>query len=121
MMWKMLQNSKPEDFVISTGRMETVRKFCELTALCLGWGTNNKQSIIWEGEGTKEIGRRNDTGAIVIKVDSRYFRPTEVNQLLGDSEKAKIKLGWEAKTSLEEMISEMVEEDEKIIKSLKIQ
>ena len=119
MMWKMLQNQKAEDFVISTGRMESVRRFCELTALCLGWGNKNDQGIIWEGEGINEIGRRNDTGEVVIKIDSRYFRPTEVNHLLGDAEKAKKKLGWEAKISLEEMIAEMVQEDEKIISSLK--
>ena len=120
MMWKMLQNQKAEDFVISTGRMETVRRFCELTALRLGWGNKNEQAIIWEGKGINEIGRRNDTGEVVIKVDSRYFRPTEVNHLLGNAEKAKNKLGWEAKTSLEEMIAEMVEEDEKIISSMKL-
>ena len=120
MMWKMLQNQKAEDFVISTGRMETVRRFCELTAFRLGWGNKNEQAITWEGKGINEIGRRNDTGEVVIKVDSRYFRPTEVNHLLGNAEKAKNKLGWEAKTSLEEMIAEMVEEDEKIISSLKL-
>ncbi|MAN50250.1 MAG: GDP-mannose 4,6-dehydratase [Flavobacteriales bacterium] len=120
MMWKMLQNQKAEDFVISTGRMETVRRFCELTALRLGWGNKNEQAIIWEGKGINEIGRRNDTGEVVIKVDSRYFRPTEVNHLLGNAEKAKNKLGWEAKTSLEEMIAEMVQEDEKIISSMKL-
>jgi len=116
MMWKMLQTKEPEDFVISSGRMETVRRFCEITALTLGWNKGGKKNAIsWEGKGINEIGRRNDTGEVVIRVDSRYFRPTEVNQLLGDSEKAKNKLGWEAKITLEKMIAEMVEEEEKII------
>ena len=116
MMWKMLQYKNPEDFVISTGRMETVRRFCELTAKSLGWGNNstNGKALFWEGEGLNEIGKRSDTGEIVIRVDSKYFRPSEVNELLGDAKKAKQKLGWESKISLEEMIDEMVQEDLKL-------
>ena len=115
-MWKILQYKNPEDFVISTGRMETVRRFCELTAKSLGWGNNsdNDKALIWEGEGINEIGKRSDTGEIVVRIDSKYFRPSEVNELLGDSKKAKKKLGWEAKISLEEIIDEMVQEDMKI-------
>ena len=81
---------------------------------------DDSPSIIWEGEGVDEIGRRGDNNDTVIKIDKRYFRPTEVNHLLGNAEKAKNKLGWEAKTSLEEMIAEMVQEDEKIISSMKL-
>ena len=108
----MLQQKKPEDFVISTGRMETVRTFIELVAKNLGWAKSEASSgIIWEGEGIKEIGRREDTNEVVVKVDSRYFRPTEVDQLLGDSTKAKKKLGWEPKEDLESLVEEMVKND----------
>ena len=120
MQWLMLQQDKPEDFVISSGRMETVRRFCEITAKELGWGTKkHPQGIIWEGEGIDEIGKRADTKEIIIKIDARYYRPTEVNELLGDSSKAKAKLNWEPKISLEEMIAEMVSEDLRIAKNEK--
>ena len=111
MQWLMLQQEKPEDFVIATGRMESVRRFIELTAEKLGWGDNSSNSIIWEGTGVNEVGRRSDTGDIVIRIDSRYFRPTEVNQLLGDASKAYKKLGWEPKSNLEELVEEMVDFD----------
>ena len=114
MQWLMLQQENPEDFVISTGRMETVRKFVELAAKSLGWGNcNDKPSIIWEGEGINEVGRRGDTYEIVVKIDPRYFRPTEVDKLLGDSSKAKKKLGWEPKINLEQLIEEMIRNDQK--------
>ena len=116
MQWMMLQNEKPEDFVIATGRMETVRRFCEISAICLGWvnlKTNPSKGIIWEGDGINEVGKRADTGEIVIRIDSRYYRPTEVDELLGDSTKAKSILGWEPKITLEEMIEEMIFEDKK--------
>ena len=115
MQWLMLQQEEPEDFVISTGRMETVRRFIELSAKCIGW--NNKdsdKSIIWEGEGINEIGKRADNGNVVIRIDERYFRPTEVEELLGDSSKAKQILGWEPKIPLESLIEEMINEDLKI-------
>ena len=91
------QNKKPEDFVIATGRMETVRRFCEISALSLGWIPKDSKvkGIVWEGNGTNEVGRREDTGEIVIKIDPRYYRPTEVDELLGDSSKAKKILGWQ--------------------------
>jgi len=110
MQWLMLQQDKPEDYVISTGRAESVRKFAEISAQYLGW-SNNDKGIIWEGEGLNEVGRRADTFEVVIKVDPRYFRPTEVDFLLGDSKKAKNNLGWFPKTSLEELIKEMIEND----------
>ena len=114
MQWLMLQQEKPEDFVIATGEMHTVRKFIELCALKLGWNTpNGEGAIIWEGSNEKEIGKRADTGEVVIRIDPRYFRPTEVNELLGDPSKAKLKLKWEPKISLDELISEMIEEDSK--------
>ena len=110
MMWQMLQQNEPEDFVIATGRMESVRKFCEITANNLGWQKEGHRSgIIWENKGLNEIGRRSDTGQIVIRIDPRYYRPTEVNELRGDASKAAIKLGWEPKITLEELIAEMVQ------------
>ena len=106
MQWMMLQQEKPTDFVIATGRQESVRKFIELTAKQLNWG-----SIIWDGSGVDEIGRREDTNEIVIRIDEKYFRPTEVSTLLGDPTLARDKLGWAPKTTLEELVSEMVKVD----------
>ena len=114
MQWLMLQQKEPEDFVISTGKMVAVREFIEKCALKLGWDSENKgKGIIWEGKGLDEIGRRADNGDIVIRIDPRYFRPTEVEELLGDSSKAKKKLGWKPKITLKRLISEMIEEDSK--------
>ncbi len=109
MQWLMLQQEEPEDFVIATGRMETVRKFIEITAEKLGWYNKDLgRAIIWEGEGIDEVGIRADTNKIVIKIDKQYFSPTEVDQLLGDPSKAFKKLNWVPKTSLEELVEEMV-------------
>jgi len=106
MQWRMLQNDKPEDFVIATGRQETVRRFIELSAQQLGWG-----GIQWSGQGVEETGARADTGAVVVRVDPRYFRPAEVETLLGDPTKAHAKLGWTPTTTLEELVAEMVASD----------
>ncbi len=109
MQWQMLQLEKPEDFVIATGRMESVRKFCELTSNVLGWNKGgNSSGIFWENKGINEIGRRSDTGQIVIKIDPRYYRPTEVKELLGDASKAEKVLGWKPKITLEQLVEEMV-------------
>ncbi|WP_081934291.1 MULTISPECIES: GDP-mannose 4,6-dehydratase [Prochlorococcus] len=105
MKWKMLQLETPEDFVIATGRQESVRKFIQLVAKKLGWG-----KIEWEGKGLNEIGKRSD-GKVVIKIDPRYFRPSEVDNLLGDASKARDKLGWDPSSSLENLVSEMVDLD----------
>ena len=118
MQWRMLQADKPEDFVIATGRMETVRRFCELASLNLGWGNGDKKSgIIWEGTGVNEVGRRKDNGEVVIRIDERYYRPTEVEELLGDPTKAKNKLGWEPRITLEQIIKEMIENDNLLAKN----
>ena len=107
MQWRMLQQEgPPQDFVIATGRQESVRRFIELTSLQLGWG-----SIRWEGEGLKEVGIRADTGEAVVRIDPRYFRPTEVETLLGDPTRAKERLGWTPTTTLEELVAEMVAVD----------
>jgi len=107
--WKMLQQTEPEDFVIATGRQESVRNFVDLSAKKLGWG-----GILWEGKGLDEVGRRVDSGKIVVRIDERYFRPSEVQSLLGDPTKAKNKLGWKPSISLEELISEMIDHDKEI-------
>ena len=106
MQWQMLQQDKPEDFVIATGHQTSVRRFIELSANALGWG-----EMQWEGEGLGEVGRRSDTKEIVIRIDPRYFRPAEVESLIGDPTKAREKLGWTAKTSLKEMVEEMIQHD----------
>jgi len=108
--WKMLQQDEPDDYVIATGRQASVRHFIELSARELGWG-----GITWEGKGVKEIGRRKDSNKVVVRVDNRYFRPTEVDSLLGDSSKAKNKLGWNPSISLEEIVSEMILNDKEIV------
>ena len=100
MQWRMLQQDKPEDFVIATGRQESVRRFIELSVSALGWG-----GLHWEGKGLQEIGRRADTGEVVIRIDDRYFRPAEVETLLGDATRAREKLNWTPTISLEEMVS----------------
>ena len=104
--WKILQQDKPEDFVVATGRQESVRKFIELSAIELGW-----EGIKWEGEGINEVGKRIDTNEIVIKIDKKYFRPCEVNTLVGDARKAKKELNWQPKISLEELVAEMIKHD----------
>ena len=106
MQWRMLQQEKPEDFVIATGRQTTVRNFIELSAKILGWG-----GIEWEGHGVNEIGKRKDNGDVVIKINPKYFRPAEVSSLLGNPKKAEDKLGWKPTTSLEELAREMLEFD----------
>ena len=117
MQWLMLQQEKPEDYVIASGRMETVRMFIELSALELNWvNDSSEKAIIWEGEGVNEVGKRADTGEIVVKIDPRYFRPTEVDQLLGDASKARKKLNWIPEITLEEMIKEMIYFDSKLAK-----
>ncbi|HBH73673.1 MAG TPA: GDP-mannose 4,6-dehydratase [Synechococcales bacterium UBA10510] len=106
MQWLMLQQEQPEDFVIATGRQESVRRFIELTAQELGWG-----GIEWSGQGLKETGKRADTSEVVVRIDPRYFRPAEVETLLGDPTKAREKLGWTPTTTLEQLVGEMVAAD----------
>ena len=113
MQWLMLQQEHPEDYVIATGRCESVRKFIEISAKNLNWNINGGPAIIWEGNGLEEKGRRADTNEIVIRIDPRYFRPTEVDILIGDAKKASQKLGWEPTISLEDLIEEMIEHDRK--------
>ena len=103
MQWMMLQQDKPEDFVIATGVQYTVRQFIEKTATALG------MQMLWEGTGVNEVGHWNDQP--IIRIDPRYFRPTEVETLLGDPSKAKQKLGWVPEITLDQMIEEMAAAD----------
>jgi len=105
MQWLMLQQEKPEDYVIATGIQYSVRELIEIAAQQLSI------SIRWEGEGADEKGIEEKTGQIIVAVDPGYYRPTEVNELLGDASKAREKLGWAPGTSFKEMIAEMVEAD----------
>ena len=105
MQWLMLQQDEPEDYVIATGIQYSVRELIEIAAQQLSI------SIRWEGEGIDEKGIEEKTGQIIVAVDPGYYRPTEVNELLGDASKAREKLGWVPGTSFEEMIAEMIEAD----------
>ncbi|WP_251961492.1 GDP-mannose 4,6-dehydratase [Salinibacter ruber] len=104
-MWRMLQQDEPDDYVLATGRTTTVRRFCEMAFEAAGI------ELAWDGEGEEEKGYDAETGRCVIEIDPRYYRPTEVHQLLGDAEKARSELGWVPSTSLEAMAKEMVEHD----------
>jgi len=106
MQWQILQQDTPEDYVIATGTQASVRQFIELSAKKLKWG-----GIIWEGEGVNEIGLRADNKEIVIKIDKQFFRPSEVETLLGDPSKALKNIGWRPKTTLEQLINEMISFD----------
>lgn len=112
-MWLILQHDKPEDFVIATGEMHTVREFCTLAFKNVGI------ELTWEGEGVDEKGIDKKTGKVLVEVDPKYFRPCEVEQLLGDPSKAKKELGWNpTKTSFEELVKIMIEHDLKFVKKL---
>jgi GDPmannose 4,6-dehydratase len=108
MQWMMLQQKTPDDYVIATGKQHTVRDFINFAAKELGMQIN------WSGNGLKEVGLFE--GKEIIKIDPSYYRPTEVETLLGDASKAKNKLGWTAKISFEELVKEMVMEDLKFAK-----
>ena len=110
MQWLMLQQDEPDDFCIATGLQFSVRDFVNFAWSHLG------KTIYWEGEGIDEKGYDSETGNLLVAVDSRYFRPTEVDTLLGDPSKAREKLGWKPKITFEEMVSEMMENDINIAK-----
>ena len=112
MQWMMLQQDKPDDYVIATGRMVSIRKFIEICAKQLSWNkSKNEPGILWEGYGINEIGRRADNNEIVVRIDPRYFRPTEVDELCGDPGKGFQKLGWIPEITLDQMIEEMISAD----------
>lgn len=108
-MWRILQQDEPDDYVLATGEMHSVREFVELAFKETG------RTISWRGEGVNEEGIDSDTGDVLVKIDPCYFRPTEVEQLLGDASKAKANLGWTHTTTFSELVSEMVAADRKQI------
>jgi len=105
MQWLMLQQDAPEDYVIATGQQHSVREFVELAGQNLGF------SIRWQGKGLEEKGIDDNTGNVMVSIDPRYFRPTEVDTLLGDSTKAQQKLGWKARITFKQLVSEMMATD----------
>ena len=112
-MWLILQQDEPDDFVIATGEMYTVRAFCTAAFKEVGI------ELEWKGEGIEEKGYNKATGKALVEVDPKYFRPAEVEQLLGDPTKAKTKLGWNPrKTTFEQLVKIMVEHDMKFVKKL---
>lgn len=110
-MWRMLQQEQPDDYLLATGETHTVREFIEETAKILG------MDLTWEGEGANEKGRDRKTGKIIIEIDPKYFRPTEVDLLIGDPSKAKDRLGWEPQTKFHKLVKLMTEADLTIAKS----
>lgn len=109
-MWFMLQQEQPDDFVIATGETHSVREFISLSFEALG------MKIAWEGRGVREVGRDRDSGKVLIGIDPMYFRPTEVDILVGNPAKAKKVLGWEARVKFEELISLMIRADYEKVK-----
>ena len=105
-MWLMLQQEKPDDYVIATGETHSVREFAELAFKELGI------DIIWQGKGAEEVGIDASTGKVIVEVDPKYYRPTEVELLIGDPSKAREKLGWKPKVKMEELVKIMIKSDE---------
>ena len=110
-MWLMLQQNEPDDYVLATGECHSVREFVELAFAEIG------RKISWNGTGLNEVGVDSETGDVLVEVDPKYFRPTEVDKLMGNPEKAKKILGWNAKTTFGDLVSEMVNADRKNIVS----
>ncbi|CAG0919132.1 unnamed protein product [Notodromas monacha] len=110
-MWMMLQQDEPDDYVIATGETHTVREFVELAFSQIGI------EIEWFGKGAEEVGKCKKTGITRVKINPKYYRPTEVDELLGDASKAKVKLGWEPKTTFAELVQLMVNSDIQVMKS----
>jgi GDPmannose 4,6-dehydratase len=109
-MWLMLQQEQPDDYVLATGENHSIREFIERAFGEVG------RSIEWSGSGLEEVGRDARTGARLVAIDSRYFRPTEVEQLIGDPTKAREKLGWRHEVGFEELVREMVAADLEAVK-----
>lgn len=111
MMWLMLQQEEADDFVVATGKMYTVRQFVEKAAVHAGF------EIVWKGEGVDEKGYDKETGKLIVEVDPKYFRPAEVELLIGDPKKAKDKLGWVPKVEIDELVEIMMTQDLKDAKN----
>jgi GDPmannose 4,6-dehydratase len=108
-MWRILQQPSGDDYVLATGEMHTVREFVELAFAEVG------RTIVWQGSGVDEVGRDQTSGEILVSIDPRYFRPTEVDELLGDPTKARNQLGWQHTTTFRELVKEMVACDRQAI------
>src|SRR5208282_4774425 len=104
-MYRIVQQDKPEDFVLATGAAHSVREFVELAFAKIG------RRIEWRGEGVNETGVDRSSGQVLVRVDPSYFRPTEVDLLIGDASKAREKLGWRHQTSFADLVAEMVRSD----------
>src|SRR5579862_2679279 len=104
-MWRIVQQDEPDDFVLATGEAHSVREFVEKAFACVG------RSIVWKGTGADEKGLDQKSGDVLIEVDPRYFRPTEVEALIGDPRKAHNKLGWRHRVTFDELVQEMVKAD----------
>ncbi len=104
-MWLMLQQELPDDWVVATGETHSVREFVEKAF------AHVDVEIAWRGEGLDEVGFDKKTGAVIVQIDPRYFRPAEVDLLIGDASKAKKELGWEPKTAFDELVKEMVQNE----------
>ena len=104
-MWRMLQQDQPDDYVLATGEAYSVRQFVELSFAELG------MTLVWRGDGVDEEGVCQETGKVIVRIDPRYFRPTEVEFLLGDASKARLKLGWQPKHSFGDLVRDMVAAD----------
>ena len=113
-MWRILQQDKPQDYVLATGVTTSIRDFCKMTFEELGI------DLEFVGEGVDEKGIDKATGKVLIEVDPRYFRPAEVDLLLGNSAKARRELGWEPKYDLKQLVKEMVAEDLELAKKEKV-
>ena len=109
-MWMILQQNKPDDYVLATGECHSVREFVEIAFAEIGRG------IVWKGDGINETGVDQESGDLLVKVDPKYFRPAEVDVLVGNPEKAKRVLGWTANTKFSDLVSEMVKVDRKLLK-----
>ena len=111
-MWKMLQQKKPDDYVIATGNQYSIKQFINMTAKQL------QMKIFWKGKGLKEKGI-NENGEVIIECDKNYFRPLDVDTLLGDSKKARKKLNWKPKINLNTLIREMINSEYDLINAIK--
>ena len=108
-MWMIVQHDKPDDFVLATGEAHSVRELCEKAFAAID------RRLVWKGKGADEVGLDAKSGAVLVAIDPQYFRPTEVNNLLGDASKARKTLGWKHRTSFDALIAEMVESDLKLM------
>jgi GDPmannose 4,6-dehydratase len=108
-MWLMLQQDEPGDYVLATGEQHSVRELVEQAFACVG------RSLAWTGAGIDEVGVDVRTGQELVRIDPRYFRPTEVDSLLGDPGKARSRLGWQHKTSFADLVAEMVADDLELV------